>query len=93
MALRDSMALAIPGLGEAGSEQAAQRRRVSWYLLVLAVVVLLYTLAYMAGMAVFEGTPVTFTKALLAVVESFTTTGYGEDAQGLTTWQMRCPPS
>ncbi|WP_254544285.1 potassium channel family protein [Halomarina pelagica] len=72
--------------GRGGSKQ---RRRVVRYLYGLVGIIVLYTLAYQAGMAAFEGRQITFAKALLAVVESFTTTGYGEDAQQWTTWQMQ----
>lgn len=40
----------------------------------------LYTVLYQAAVFYFEDTRVTLTKALLTVVESFTTTGYGEDS-------------
>lgn len=65
-----------------------QRRRVAFYLTGLTFIVVVYTVFYQAAMAAFEGQSVTFTKALLAVSESFTTTGYGEDAQRWTTWQL-----
>jgi len=81
MDLREELAF-LPGTGTGAS---AQRRRVVRYLAGLVVVVVAYTVVYMVLMAVLEGEPVSFTKALLAVVESFTTTGYGEDAQQWTT--------
>jgi len=46
-------------------------------------VILLYTLAYDWVMATFEGKERGFFESLLMVVETFTTTGYGEDAD----WQ------
>ncbi|QDX39563.1 TrkA family potassium uptake protein [Salarchaeum sp. JOR-1] len=57
-----------------------QQRRAVGYLALLAVVVAGYTLAYQVGMAVFEGERVTLVHAFHIVVETFTTTGYGEDA-------------
>ncbi|CCQ32677.1 S-adenosylhomocysteine-5'-methylthioadenosine nucleosidase protein [Halorhabdus tiamatea SARL4B] len=64
-------------------------RRVHYYLGAFAAVTVLYTIAYGAGMAVFEGASRTLTESLLVVVQSFTTTGYGEDATAWTTPQMR----
>ena len=57
-----------------------QRRRLAWYLLLVAGVVLGYTLLYSWGMATFEGESRGFFQSLWVVVETFTTTGYGEDA-------------
>ena len=57
-----------------------QRRRVIGYLAGLAAVVLAYSLLYMVGMAVLVGRPVTFIHSLEVIVQSMTTTGYGEDA-------------
>lgn len=57
-----------------------QRRRLASYLLLVLALVLAYTLAYQWGMATFEGEPRSFFQALAIVVETFTTTGYGEDA-------------
>ena len=56
------------------------RRRLAGYFLVLAVVVLGYTLAYDAGMSAFDGRPRSFLHSLQVVVETFTTTGFGSDA-------------
>ena len=64
-------------------------RRVYYYLGAFAAVTVLYTIAYGTGMAVFEGASRTLTESLLVVVQSFTTTGYGEDAAAWTTPQMR----
>lgn len=77
-------------LGDVWRRQSSsrQRRRVALYLTGLTLVVVAYTVSYQAAMAAFEGQSVSFTKALLAVSESFTTTGYGEDAQQWTTWQL-----
>ena len=57
-----------------------QRRRVIGYLAGLTAVVLAFSVLYMLGMAVLVGEPVTFIHALEVVVQSMTTTGYGEDA-------------
>jgi len=57
-----------------------QQRRAVGYLALLAVIMAGYTLAYQVGMAVFEGERVTLVHAFHIVVETFTTTGYGEDA-------------
>ena len=59
---------------------ASQRRRLGWYFAGLAGLVLSYTLVYDVGMTVFEGRPVSFLHAFVVVIETFTTTGYGEDA-------------
>jgi Trk K+ transport system NAD-binding subunit len=59
----------------------ARRDRVVGYLLGLVVVMVLYAVAYQVVMATFQDQQVSFTAALLVVVETFTTTGYGEDAQ------------
>lgn len=59
---------------------ALRSRRTVFYLaLVLATTVLL-TLAYNLGMAIWEGQPQPLYRSLEVVVQSFTTTGYGEDA-------------
>ena len=57
-----------------------RQRRVLYYLGGFLGVVVFYTLAYQWAMATFEGEPRTITESLLIVVETFTTTGYGEDA-------------
>jgi Trk K+ transport system NAD-binding subunit len=56
------------------------RRRILLYLTSLVAVAVLYALAYQAVLFYFEGVQVSFSKAMLTVVESFTTTGYGEDS-------------
>ncbi|WP_302081993.1 potassium channel family protein [Salinibaculum rarum] len=55
------------------------RRTLSYLGLVIATTVVL-TLAYSYGMAVWEGRPRPLYQSLEVVVQSFTTTGYGEDA-------------
>lgn len=59
---------------------ADQRRRLLWYGSTLVAVVVAYTLVYDLGMSVFEARPRTVLESLVVVVETFTTTGYGEDA-------------
>jgi Trk K+ transport system NAD-binding subunit len=55
-------------------------RRTGYYLLVLLATTLLFTGAYSVGMSVWEGRPRPWYQALEVVVQTFTTTGYGEDA-------------
>ena len=59
---------------------ADQRRRLLWYLTVVLGLLIAYALAYQWGMQTFEGESRSFVSSLQIVVESFTTTGYGEDA-------------
>ncbi|WP_340098374.1 potassium channel family protein [Salinibaculum salinum] len=55
------------------------RRTLSYLALVVTTTVVL-TVVYSAGMAVWEGRPRPLYRSLEVVVQSFTTTGYGEDA-------------
>ncbi|MFB6206594.1 MAG: TrkA family potassium uptake protein [Haloglomus sp.] len=74
--------LATFAYGDRGSSGGGrQRRRILVYLAALVTILVLYALAYQAALSFFEGRQVSFTKAMLTVVESFTTTGYGEDAE------------
>jgi Trk K+ transport system NAD-binding subunit len=57
-----------------------RRRRAFFYLGAIVGVMLLYAVAYMYGMTIIEGEPRSFPESLMVVVETFTTTGYGEDA-------------
>ncbi|MFB6081431.1 MAG: TrkA family potassium uptake protein [Halanaeroarchaeum sp.] len=57
-----------------------QRRRGIAYLVLLVGVVVAFTVAYRWGMATFEGRERSLLASLQVVVETFTTTGYGEDA-------------
>ena len=66
-----------------------RRDRVFGYLLLLVVITLVYALVYQYLMASLEGVDREFSAALLVVIESLTTTGYGEDATLWTTWQLR----
>ncbi|QIB73743.1 TrkA family potassium uptake protein [Halogeometricum borinquense] len=65
------------------------KRRLVLYLSGVAVLMLGYAALYQWGMATFEGTSVTYIDALHVVVETFTTTGYGEDAARWTTDAMK----
>jgi Trk K+ transport system NAD-binding subunit len=59
---------------------SAARQRVLGYVGVAVVLMVVYTLVYRWGMAVFEGVSVTYLESSVVVVETMTTTGYGEDA-------------
>jgi Trk K+ transport system NAD-binding subunit len=61
------------------------RRRVLFYLAFAAVVMLLYGFLYQYGMRTLEGVQVGYIESLHVVVETFTTTGYGEDANRWST--------
>ncbi|UPM41710.1 potassium channel family protein [Halocatena salina] len=57
------------------------RRRLTYYLLALGIIMLGYAIVYHFGMVVYEGaTDRSFLRSLQFVVETFTTTGYGADA-------------
>ncbi|WP_247010327.1 potassium channel family protein [Halorientalis litorea] len=62
-------------------------RRVGYYVLLLFGTTAAFTLLYNFGMATWEGRPQPLYRSLEIVIQSFTTTGYGEDA-GWTTLQM-----
>jgi Trk K+ transport system NAD-binding subunit len=82
----DPRDLATFARGNRGSSNGDRpRRRILLYLAGLAGVILAYTLLYQAAIFHYEGVDISFTKALLTVVESFTTTGYGEDSNLWTT--------
>ncbi len=55
-------------------------RRTLYYVVLVLVTTTVLTLVYNAGMAVLEGRPQSLFRSLEIVVQSFTTTGYGEDA-------------
>jgi len=55
-------------------------RRTGFYLALVVVTTLLFTLVYNTGMALWEGRPQPLYRSLGIVIQSFTTTGYGEDA-------------
>jgi Trk K+ transport system NAD-binding subunit len=58
----------------------SRRRRATYYLGALVGFVLLYTVLFDWGMSVLEDRPISFLSALVHVVETFTTVGYGEYA-------------
>jgi len=66
---------------------AVRSRRTVFYLALVIVTTLVFTGAYNLGMAVWEGRPQPLYRSLEVVIQSFTTTGYGEDAPW-TTLQM-----
>ena len=59
---------------------ASARRRVGYYLVLVVVAAACYTVLYRWGMATFQGRSVTLLESFHIVVETFTTTGYGETA-------------
>ncbi|WP_251341420.1 potassium channel family protein [Haloplanus halophilus] len=59
---------------------AIRSRRTVYYLVLVVVTTALFTVTYNVGMAVWEGRPQPLYRSLEVVVQSFTTTGYGEDA-------------
>ncbi|MFB6122908.1 MAG: TrkA family potassium uptake protein [Haloferacaceae archaeon] len=61
-----------------------RRRRSLQYLLLLTGTTLGFTLLYNHGMAAWEDEPQTLLHSLEVVVQTFTTTGYGEDAPWTT---------
>jgi Trk K+ transport system NAD-binding subunit len=58
----------------------SQARLARYYALAVVGSVLAFALVYDAGMTAFEGRPRTFLEALEVVLQTFTTTGYGQDA-------------
>ena len=59
---------------------AWKTRRTVFYLGLVAATVIAFTLAYNVGMATWEDRPQPLYRSLEVVFQSFTTTGYGEDA-------------
>jgi len=64
------------------------QRRTAEYMVGLFAVIIVYAVVYDYGMTAFDGRPRTFLEALQVVVETFTTTGFGSDAQWQS-WQMQ----
>ena len=64
------------------------RRHGIYYLGSMIALLLLYTVLYQFGMATFEGIERGFFESLQVVVESVTTTGYGEDAANWSSTPM-----
>lgn len=60
-------------------------RRTVYYLGLVAVTTAVFTVAYNIGMASWEGRPQTLVQSFEVVFQSFTTTGYGQDAPWETT--------
>lgn len=56
------------------------RRRAIWYVFLFTGTLAFFTLSYKFGMAAFEGRSRTLLESLQIVIQTFTTTGYGEDA-------------
>ncbi|WP_049904623.1 potassium channel family protein [Natrialba asiatica] len=61
-------------------------RRILVYLASLLALTALYTVTYQWGMAVYEGESRTWYQAFEIVVQSMTTTGYGQDAPWESLW-------
>jgi Trk K+ transport system NAD-binding subunit len=55
-------------------------RRTVYYLALVVATTMVFTLVYNVGMATWEGRPQPLYRSLEVVIQSFTTTGYGEDA-------------
>ena len=55
-------------------------RRIAYYLSLLGVVMVAYSIVYHYGMVTFEDEAITYLHSLQVVVETFTTTGFGSDA-------------
>ncbi|SIR88763.1 Trk K+ transport system, NAD-binding component [Natronorubrum daqingense] len=55
-------------------------QRIALYVVIVAVIVSVYTAAYWYGMAAYEDRNLSLGGALQTVVQSLTTTGYGQDA-------------
>ncbi|SEP08138.1 Trk K+ transport system, NAD-binding component [Halogranum amylolyticum] len=59
---------------------ALRTRRTVYYLALVIVTTLVFTVVYNVGMAIWENRPQPLYHSLEIVIQSFTTTGYGEDA-------------
>lgn len=66
------------------NEMNRQKKRALLYVATFLGSVLAYTVLYNWGMMVFEGESQSLIHSLVIVVETFTTTGYGEDAPWVT---------
>jgi Trk K+ transport system NAD-binding subunit len=62
------------------SNLSETKRRAAGYVTLMVAVILAYAAVYRYAMATFEGIEVGYIEALEVVVQTFTTTGYGEDA-------------
>jgi Trk K+ transport system NAD-binding subunit len=74
------------GRGSGGA--GAARRRVAGYVAVAIVLMIVYTVLYRWGMAAFEDRQLTYLESMVVVVETMTTTGFGEDANVWSTPYM-----
>ena len=61
-------------------------RRTAYYLLAVAGTTVVFTLVYNYGMGALENRPQPLYRSLEVVIQTFTTTGYGEDAGWDTLW-------
>lgn len=59
---------------------AIRTRRTAYYLALVIGTTLVFTITYNVGMSVWENRPQPIYRSLEVVIQSFTTTGYGEDA-------------
>lgn len=59
---------------------AFRSRRTAYYVALVVTTTLVFTVVYNTGMAIWEDRPQPIYRSLEVVVQSFTTTGYGEDA-------------
>jgi Trk K+ transport system NAD-binding subunit len=66
-------------------DETPARRRVVAYVGLVVLCILGFTVLYQVGMARLEGVRVGFVESLHVVVEAFTTTGFGEDANRWST--------
>jgi Trk K+ transport system NAD-binding subunit len=62
------------------SDANAARRRVLGYVAVALALMIVYTVLYRWGMATFESRQLGYLESMVVVVETMTTTGFGEDA-------------
>ncbi len=61
-----------------------EKKNVFYYLIVVIIITLTFTLLYSMGMSILEGRDKNFFQSLQVVFQTFTTTGYGEDAPWTT---------
>lgn len=57
-----------------------QKRRTFYYIILVILITVIFTLVYNFGMAAWEGRPQPLYRSLEFIIQTFTTTGYGEDA-------------
>lgn len=66
-------------------ERVLENKRLGLYLLSFVLVVAVQTILYWWGMAILEGEPRSFQESFGVIVQSLTTTGYGQDAPWTST--------